>query len=277
MRAGRRLAGIVAAGGCGGPPRRRRDPEHRRRPGGAGLARDLGAALPDGALLWAGFGRACPSATSGPAHDAARRDPCPGQPRCQRHRRHHLGGDRRGPGPPGGRRDEQAFALLGDLAFLHDAAGLILGPGEPAPDLCLIVVNNDGGGIFSLLEQAAFAGQQARSSASSARRTEPIWGSWPWRPDCHTPACSASMTCPRPWPDPGLRAVEARTDREGTGAALRTRLQQAAPPQRWPPPPLPPPPPPPPQRSPRKPSAPCANGRQRQNLMSCSALALPWL
>jgi 2-succinyl-5-enolpyruvyl-6-hydroxy-3-cyclohexene-1-carboxylate synthase len=51
-----------------------------------------------------------------------------------------------------------AAALLGDLAFLHDAPGLFLGPEEPRPDLLFVVANNDGGGIFSLLEQAAFPG-----------------------------------------------------------------------------------------------------------------------
>jgi 2-succinyl-5-enolpyruvyl-6-hydroxy-3-cyclohexene-1-carboxylate synthase len=51
-----------------------------------------------------------------------------------------------------------ASALLGDLAVLHDSAGLMFGPQEPVPDLGLVVVNNDGGGIFSMLEQAAFPG-----------------------------------------------------------------------------------------------------------------------
>ncbi|HEV7654711.1 MAG TPA: 2-succinyl-5-enolpyruvyl-6-hydroxy-3-cyclohexene-1-carboxylic-acid synthase [Mycobacteriales bacterium] len=48
-----------------------------------------------------------------------------------------------------------AYALLGDLTFLHDANGLVIGPDEPRPDLTVVVVNNDGGAIFGVLEQGA--------------------------------------------------------------------------------------------------------------------------
>jgi 2-succinyl-5-enolpyruvyl-6-hydroxy-3-cyclohexene-1-carboxylate synthase len=45
-----------------------------------------------------------------------------------------------------------AFALMGDLTFLHDLTGLVTGDGEPVPDLTVVVPDNDGGGIFAQLE-----------------------------------------------------------------------------------------------------------------------------
>jgi 2-succinyl-5-enolpyruvyl-6-hydroxy-3-cyclohexene-1-carboxylate synthase len=44
-------------------------------------------------------------------------------------------------------------ALAGDLSMIHDAGGLATLEG-PTPDLVFVVVNNDGGGIFSFLPQA---------------------------------------------------------------------------------------------------------------------------
>jgi 2-succinyl-5-enolpyruvyl-6-hydroxy-3-cyclohexene-1-carboxylate synthase len=45
----------------------------------------------------------------------------------------------------------RTFALLGDLAFLHDVSGLVNLPDAPCT---FIVLDNGGGGIFSFLPQA---------------------------------------------------------------------------------------------------------------------------
>lgn len=47
------------------------------------------------------------------------------------------------------------LALVGDVTFLHDLTGLVIGPHEPRPDLTIVVVNDDGGSIFASLEQGA--------------------------------------------------------------------------------------------------------------------------
>jgi 2-succinyl-5-enolpyruvyl-6-hydroxy-3-cyclohexene-1-carboxylate synthase len=53
-----------------------------------------------------------------------------------------------------GDRVPRTIALIGDLTFVHDSSGLLIGPTEPKPKNLTIVVSNDnGGGIFELLEQ----------------------------------------------------------------------------------------------------------------------------
>ncbi len=185
------------------------------------LARDLAAALPDGALLWA--------ASSLPIRDLD-------QQMAPRHglrvlaSRGASGIDGLVSAAIGAALAHQAsagggaYALLGDLAFLHDAPGLVIGPDEPRPDLCIVVANNDGGGIFSMLEQAAFPGPFER-----------LFGT-PHGTDLGHLARAAGMPYARlenPADLPGalagrgLRVVEVRTDRQA-GAALRARLRGQA-------------------------------------------------
>ncbi|QWF79860.1 2-succinyl-5-enolpyruvyl-6-hydroxy-3-cyclohexene-1-carboxylic-acid synthase [Amycolatopsis sp. CA-230715] len=106
-----------------------------------------------------------------------------------------------------------SYALLGDLTFLHDANGLLAGPVEERPDLTFVVLNDDGGGIFSLLEQGA-----PEHSASFER----VFGT-PHGADLG--ALCAGFRVPHVLaetltefraalrPQPGLRVVEVRVDR----------------------------------------------------------------
>jgi 2-succinyl-5-enolpyruvyl-6-hydroxy-3-cyclohexene-1-carboxylate synthase len=185
------------------------------------LARDLAAALPPGALLWA--------ASSMPARDLDRHM----APRADLRvlaSRGASGIDGLVSSAIGAALSHQAdgggpaVALLGDLALLHDAPGLVLGPAEPRPDLCLIAVNNDGGGIFSTLEQAAFADSFER-----------VFGT-PHGADLAGLAAAAGLPCSRlddvaglqaVLAGTGLRLVEVVTDR-AEGAKLRAALAEAA-------------------------------------------------
>lgn len=113
---------------------------------GLRLARDLVAAQPDGGQLVLG--------SSNPVRDVA----LAAVPRSGLTVRSNrgvagidgtvstaLGAALAHPGP--------TALLLGDLTLLHDTTGLVVGPGEPSPDLTVTVLDDDGGGIFHLLEQ----------------------------------------------------------------------------------------------------------------------------
>ena len=127
-----------------------------------------------------------------------------------------------------GRISSRAYALLGDLTFLHDSTGLLLGPAEPRPDLTMVVVNDDGGGIFGLLEQ----GDPAQASAF-----ERVFGT-PTGTDLGA-LCAATATPHLRVRDPnaltkeleqpanGIRVVEAVVDRAHR-RDLEARLREAA-------------------------------------------------
>jgi len=108
-------------------------------------------------------------------------------------------------------------ALLGDLTLLHDTTGLVVGPDEPRPDLTIVVLDDRGGGIFSLLEQGA---------PEHAASFERVFGT-PHTVDLA--ALCAAMGVPHTRADPsriaehlglpGVRVVEVRADRAGLRAA----------------------------------------------------------
>ena len=86
----------------------------------------------------------------------------------------------------------RSIAYLGDLTFLHDANGLLTGRGQPRPDLTFVVLSDDGGAIFSTLEQGdrRYAGAFERSSR---RRTAPTSGRCARRTTRHTSASTTSV------------------------------------------------------------------------------------
>jgi 2-succinyl-5-enolpyruvyl-6-hydroxy-3-cyclohexene-1-carboxylate synthase len=59
--------------------------------------------------------------------------------------------------------------LVGDLTFLHDLRGLLVGPLEERVPLQIVVVDDDGGGIFSVLEHGAVADLGDRENAHFER------------------------------------------------------------------------------------------------------------
>jgi len=118
------------------------------------------------------------------------------------------------------------FALVGDLTFLHDLNGLLIGPEEQRPDLTIVVLNDDGGGIFSLLEQGG---------PEHAASFERVFGT-PHGMDLaalcggyrvpHVLVESADEFREALGPPAGIKVVEIRTNRSGL-RALHARLRLA--------------------------------------------------
>ncbi|MCK0090069.1 2-succinyl-5-enolpyruvyl-6-hydroxy-3-cyclohexene-1-carboxylic-acid synthase [Rhodococcus sp. HNM0563] len=125
----------------------------------------------------------------------------------------------------------RTIALMGDLTFLHDASGLLVGTPEPRPrDLTIVVANDDGGGIFELLEQGdpQYAGVFERvfgtphgmdlAALCAAYRVPHS------RVDLHGLAIALTHVSP---PAGGIRVIEVTTDRAGLRdlhAAVRSQL-----------------------------------------------------
>jgi 2-succinyl-5-enolpyruvyl-6-hydroxy-3-cyclohexene-1-carboxylate synthase len=125
--------------------------------------------------------------------------------------------------------DGPTVALLGDVTLLHDATGLLCGAGERRPDLTLVVANDDGGSVFTLLEQGA---------PEHADTFERVFGT-PHGADLES-LCRAyrvphvrlddAAGIADAITEPGLRVVEVPVDRahrRDGHAALRTRIETA--------------------------------------------------
>ncbi len=114
-----------------------------------------------------------------------------------------------------GRDQGPTIALMGDVTFLHDSNGLVLGPREPRPDLTIVVVNDDGGSIFTDARARRSAPTPTGSTTSSGRRTGSTWRRSAPPPGPRTCGSAASPSWSRPWP---RRTAASRWSRYRCGA-----------------------------------------------------------
>ena len=123
-----------------------------------------------------------------------------------------------------------AYALLGDLTFLHDSNGLVLGPDEPRPDLTIVVINNDGGAIFGLLEQGGEQHASAFERLFGTSHGVDVAALCAATGTPHTRVSDLVALDDALVPAAGLRVVEVSTDRVAAVAldgALRDAVSQA--------------------------------------------------
>jgi 2-succinyl-5-enolpyruvyl-6-hydroxy-3-cyclohexene-1-carboxylate synthase len=118
-------------------------------------------------------------------------------------------------------------ALCGDLSLLHDINGLMPGP-DSRPDLTYVVINNDGGGIFSLLPQGsavdpvAFERLFGTPHGMSLDRVAAAYDV-----DYTLVSTAAELAKALSWYG-GVRIIEVRTDR-AENATLHARLREITP------------------------------------------------
>jgi 2-succinyl-5-enolpyruvyl-6-hydroxy-3-cyclohexene-1-carboxylate synthase len=157
------------------------------------------------------------------------------------------------PGRGAGRGRGPVRVLLGDLAFLHDVGALLADPGALAdaraqglaeaarPWLQIVVLDDGGGGIFSLLEYGRLATDSgAGDPAAAATRFERLFGT-PHQVDLAAVCAGygvplrraddlASLRAALADPPPGTSVVAVPADRaglRGLHAAIRTAVGEA--------------------------------------------------
>jgi 2-succinyl-5-enolpyruvyl-6-hydroxy-3-cyclohexene-1-carboxylate synthase len=70
---------------------------------------------------------------------------------------------------------KRTVLLMGDIAFLHDLGGLNLGEGQEQPNLTIVVLDNNGSGIFSQLEQGAVEYQEHYEKVFGTPHGKDLW------------------------------------------------------------------------------------------------------
>ena len=70
---------------------------------------------------------------------------------------------------------ERTYLLIGDIAFLHDLGGLNVAQDEQVPNLTIVVIDNDGGGIFSQLEQGSPTYQEHYEKIFGTPHGKDLW------------------------------------------------------------------------------------------------------
>jgi 2-succinyl-5-enolpyruvyl-6-hydroxy-3-cyclohexene-1-carboxylate synthase len=119
-----------------------------------------------------------------------------------------------------------SYALIGDLTFLHDANGLLTGPAERRPDLTIVVLNDDGGGIFTLLEQGAPEHRHSFERVFGTPHGADLGALCAGYRVPHVVAETITDFRAALRPAPGLRVVEVRVDR-ALHRDLHARLKTA--------------------------------------------------